>query len=82
MATGASANMMIARIVSELGQRSDLAPGGSNPAVITNAISDAIQIYQKERFRFNENAPLSPFTLASICLRSFVSSARRYSTKA
>jgi len=66
MATGASANTMIARIASELGQRTDLAPGGSNPTVITNAISDAIQIYQKERFRFNENLPLTPFTFMTV----------------
>ena len=66
MATGASLNDMIARIQSELGQRSDLAPGGAYPNVITNAISDAIQIYAKERFRFNENLPLAPFQFNTV----------------
>lgn len=66
MASNASLNTMIARIVSELGQRADLAPGGAYPTVITNAIADAIQIYQKERFRFNENLPLTPFTFMTV----------------
>jgi len=66
MATGKSATDMIARIASELGQRSDLAPGGAYPTVITNAISDAVGIYQKERFRFNELQPISPFTLNTV----------------
>jgi hypothetical protein len=57
---------MITRIASELGQRSDLAPGGSNPTVITNAISDAITIYQKDRWRFNENQPLTPFQFLTV----------------
>lgn len=58
--------MMIDRIVGELGQRSDLAPGGAYPNVILNAIFDAITIYQKERFRFNELTPLAPFTFNSV----------------
>ncbi len=66
MATGASATTMIARIASELGQRTDLAPGGSNPSVITNAINDAIEHYAKTRFRFNENLPLTPFTFNTV----------------
>lgn len=61
MATGANLNTMIARIASELGQRTDLMAGGSNPTVIPNAISDAIEVYAKSRFRFNENLPLTPF---------------------
>lgn len=66
MATGANLNTMIARIASELGQRNDLAPGGAYPTIITNAIADAIQIYQKERFRFNELQPLTPFQFFTI----------------
>jgi hypothetical protein len=66
MATGNNMNTMIARIASELGQRTDLAPGGAYPTVITNAIADAIQIYAKERFRFNENLPLSPFQFYTV----------------
>lgn len=66
MATGKSLQDMINRIVSELGQRFDLAPGGANPNVITNAISDAITIYQKERFRFNELTPLTPFVVNTV----------------
>lgn len=33
---------------------------------IGNAIEDAILIYQKERFRFNELQPLSPFTFNTV----------------
>lgn len=66
MTTGKSLQTMVDRIASELGQRSDLAPGGAYPNVITNAIFDAVTIYQKERFRFNELAPLSPFTFNSV----------------
>lgn len=66
MATGASLNTMIARIVSELGQRADLGPGGAYPTVIPNAINDALQIYAKARFRFNELAPLTPFTFNTV----------------
>jgi len=66
MATGKSATDMIARIASELGQRNDLAPDGAYPTVITNAISDAIQIYAKERFRFNELSPLTPFVINTV----------------
>lgn len=70
-----SLNDMIARIASELGQRTDLAPGGAYPTVITNAISDAITIYQKERFRFNELAPLSPFTFNTVPNQAFYDAA-------
>jgi hypothetical protein len=71
MATGKSMNDMIARIVGELGQRTDLASGGSNPTVIPNAIADAIQIYQKSRFRFNENLPLTPFTFMTVASQPY-----------
>lgn len=66
MATGKSLNTMIARIASELGQRTDLAPGGAYPTVITDAIADAIQVNQKERFRFNELVPLTPFVINTV----------------
>lgn len=66
MATGKSLTMMIARIASELGQRQDLAPGGAYPTVITDAIADAVLVYQKERFRFNELTPLTPFTVNTV----------------
>lgn len=56
MAVG-TLNAMIARIVLELGSRSDLQADGS----IADAINTAIQVYQKMRFRWNETAPLSPF---------------------
>lgn len=61
MATGNSFNAMVAQIVFELGQRSDLAG-----TVVPRAILDAIQIYQKERFRFNELQPLAPFTFNTV----------------
>lgn len=58
MATGNSFNAMVARIARELGNRTDLIA-----TVIPNAINDAIEIYQKERLRFNEMRPLTPYTL-------------------
>lgn len=57
MATGKSLNDMISAIVFELGRRSDL-----QATVVPKFINDAIEIYQKERFRFNELQPLAPFT--------------------
>ena len=75
MATGKTLQTMITRIASELGQRSDLAPGGAYPTVITDAIADAIQIYAKERFRFNELAPLTPFTFNTIQVQYIYTSA-------
>jgi hypothetical protein len=47
------------RTASEL-KRADLVPE------IGDAINDAILIYQKERFRFNENQPLTPFVLNTV----------------
>lgn len=61
MATGNSFNAMVAQITFELGRRTDL-----TATVIPRAINDAIQIYQKERFRFNENVPLTPFNLNTV----------------
>lgn len=61
MATGNTFNAMVAQIVFELGRRTDL-----QATVVPRAINDAIQIYQKERFRFNENQPLSPFTFNTV----------------
>lgn len=61
MATGNSFAAMVAQIVFELGQRTDL-----EAVVVPRAINDAIQIYQKERFRFNESQPLSPFTFNTV----------------
>lgn len=57
MAVG-TLNAMIARIVLELGSRTDLQADGT----VLDAINTAVQIYQKMRFRWNETAPLSPFT--------------------
>lgn len=59
MATGKSLNDMIALITFELGRRTDLAANGT----ILKAILDAVEIYAKDRFRFNDLQPLSPFTL-------------------
>lgn len=50
---------MKARIASELA-RSDLT------TQIASAISDAIAIYQKERFRFNETDPSTPVTFSTV----------------
>lgn len=61
MATGNTFNAMVNQIVFELGQRTDLAA-----TVIPRAINDAIQIYQKSRFRFNELQPIAPFTLNTV----------------
>jgi hypothetical protein len=66
MATGKSLQTMVTRIVGELGQRADLAPGGAYPTIITDAIFDAVTIYQKERFRFNELVPLTPFVINTV----------------
>ena len=71
MATGKTLTDMINRIVAELGQRTDLAPGGAYPTVITNAISDAITIYQKSRFRFNELQPLTPFQFYTVAGQAY-----------
>src|ERR1017187_2403215 len=62
MSTGNSFNAMVARIAFELGRRTDLQANGS----IASAINDAIQIYAKDRFRFNENQPLTPFVLNTV----------------
>lgn len=61
MATGNTFNAMVVQIVFELGRRTDL-----QATVVPRAINDAIQIYQKERFRFNELQPLSPFTFNTV----------------
>lgn len=52
---------MKTRIASEL-VRPDLLAGGQ----ITNAIADAIAVYQKERFRFNETVPSAPITFNTV----------------
>lgn len=62
MATGNSLNAMIVAIAYELGQRSDLQSNGT----ILRYIQNAIEIYQKERFRFNELQPLAPFTFNTV----------------
>jgi hypothetical protein len=59
MATGNSRDAMVIAITYELGARSDLAANGT----ILRYINNAIEIYQKERFRFNELTPRTPFTL-------------------
>jgi hypothetical protein len=61
MAIGNTFNAMVAQIAFELGNRTDL-----SATVIPRAINDAIEIYQKERFRFNELQPLSPFTFNTV----------------
>lgn len=61
MSVGNSFNAMVAQIAFELGRRTDL-----TAAVIPRAINDAIQIYAKDRFRFNENQPLTPFLLNTV----------------
>lgn len=61
MSTGNSFNAMVAQIVFELGRRTDL-----QATVVPKAINDAISIYQKDRFRFNENQPLTPFLLNTV----------------
>jgi len=50
------------QIVLELGDRQDLLTNGS----IQAAVATAINVYQKERFRFNENQPLTPFDLFTV----------------
>jgi hypothetical protein len=62
MATGNSRDAMVTAITYELGARSDLAANGT----ILRYINNAIEIYQKERFRFNELQPISPFTLNTV----------------
>lgn len=61
MATGSTFNDMVSLIVFELGRRTDL-----QATVVPKAINDAIQIYHKERFRFNELQPLAPFSFNTI----------------
>lgn len=61
MATGNTFNAMVSQIVFELGRRTDL-----QATVVPRAINDAIQIYQKERFRFNELQPLSQFSFNTV----------------
>lgn len=58
MASGNTFTAMVAQIAFELGRRTDLVA-----TVIPTAINDAISIYAKERFRFNELQPLNPFTI-------------------
>lgn len=70
MATGNTFNAMVAQIAFELGQRADL-----TTTVIPRAINDAIQIYQKERFRFNELQPLAPFTFNTVQGQAFYGAA-------
>lgn len=62
MSTGKTFNNMVSRITFELGQRTDLANNGT----IASAINDAVEVYQKERFRFNELQPLAPFTFNTV----------------
>lgn len=61
MAQGKSKQNMIDRIVSDLGQRTDLAA-----TAIPTAIDDAVEIYCKQRFRWNELQPLSPFVFNTV----------------
>ena len=61
MAVGNTFNAMVDLIAFELGRRTDLVA-----TVIPKAINDAIEIYRKERFRWNELQPLSPFTFNTV----------------
>lgn len=61
MAVNNTFNAMVAQIAFELGRRTDL-----QATVIPRAINDAIQIYAKERFRFNELQPLAPFSFNTV----------------
>lgn len=61
MASGNSFTAMVTQIAFELGRRNDLID-----TVIPRAINDAIQIYAKERFRFNESQPLTPFQISTV----------------
>lgn len=71
MATGKSLNDMISAVTYELGQRSDLQANGT----VLRYILNAIEIYQKERFRFNELSPLAPFTINTVQGQSVYSGA-------
>lgn len=62
MTTNNSLTAMIAAVTYEIGQRSDLQANGT----VLRYIQNAIEIYQKERFRFNELVPLTPFTLNTV----------------
>jgi hypothetical protein len=53
---------MITAIAYELGARTDLVSNGTILRYITNAI----EIYQKERFRFNEITPQAPLTFNTV----------------
>ena len=71
MATGNSLQAMIARIGYELGSRTDLVANGA----IQSAINDAIEIYQKERFRFNELQPIAPFVINTVMAQAIYTGA-------
>lgn len=62
MASGNSLNAMIDAVTYELGARSDLKANGT----VLRYILNAIEIYQKERFRFNELVPLTPFVVNTV----------------
>lgn len=59
--TGNYFNFMVNQIAFELGNRNDLVA-----TAIPSAINDAIRIYRKDRFRFNESQPLVPFILNTV----------------
>lgn len=71
MATGNTFNAMVDQVALELGRRNDL-----KATVIPRAINDAIEIYRKERFRFNELQPLSPFTFNTVAGTAFYGAAQ------
>ena len=56
---------MKARIATELARGT-----GWNPTAIANAISDAIAVYQQERFRFSDIDPVAPPTFNTVAGRS------------
>lgn len=62
MATGNTRDQMVAAIAYELGQRTDLSANGT----ILRYLNNTIEIYQKERFRFNELTPRTPFNLNTV----------------
>lgn len=62
MATGKSLNDMITAITYELGARSDLAANGT----ILRYVQNSVESYQKDRFRFNDLTPRTPFTINTV----------------
>jgi hypothetical protein len=67
MAPGNTRDQMVSDITYELGARTDLNANGT----ILRYINNAIERYQKERFRFNELTPRTPFTINTVQGKSY-----------